>query len=159
MSRLNAVLLAGIFLIPSPVGGAEQLAVGGSTAERPLRFVLDTPLHVGGETRVRLRNSGDVAYNYNAAYEACDMVFRVRGGRKFLIPEGTHCDLIDPQRVQPGETVTLFRWDLDECVEDNWGCTKAKDLPRGRYVMKGWFRPAGGGDAERVVRFFRIRRG
>lgn len=158
MVRVGALLLGGILLIPGPLPGAQPPAVAGSTTDRPLLFVLDTPLHAGGETRVRLRNRGDVAYTYNAAYEACDMVFRIRGGRKFIIPEGTHCDLIVRERIRPGETATLFRWDLDECIEDNWGCTKARDLRRGRYVMKGWFRPAGGGDPVRVVRFFRIRR-
>lgn len=154
-----ALLLVGLLFV-GPYSGAEAVAARATstTAEPALRFVLDTPLHVGGATRVRLRNNDDVAYFYNPYYEACQMTFRDADGRKFLVPEGTHCDLVAREEVAPGETVTLFRWDLDECIEDNWGCTKARDLRRGRYSMRGAFKPAGDGDAVRVVRRFRIRR-
>ncbi len=155
MMRLAAVLMAVLTSFPTSVAATETT---GLTERGPLRFVLDKPLEVGGETRVRLHNVGDESYVYNSYYQACYMTFRVRGGRRFLIPEGTHCDLVDRRELAPGETVTLFRWDLDECVEDNWGCTKAKDLPRGRYVMKGRFRPADGGEAVQAIRAFRIRR-
>lgn len=160
MPRTIVALLLGFVL-----SGSSALAAAGDVAGRqqsstdsPLRFVLDTPLHVGGKTRVRLRNTGDVSYVYNPYYEACAMVFKDASGRKFLVPEGTHCDLVSEAHVAPGETVTLFRWDLDECIEDNWGCTEARDLRRGRYSMRGWFHPEGGGDRVRVTRHFRIRR-
>lgn len=155
--RLGALVVGCLLLIPSP-STAEERTTSGSTARRPLRFLVDTPLLAGGETRVRLRNRGDESYVYNSYYQACYMTFRVRSGRRFIIPEGTHCDLVDRPEIAPGETVTLFRWDLDECIEDNWGCTKARDLPPGRYVMKGSFKPADGGDRVRAVRRFRIRR-
>lgn len=155
--RLVAVLM-GALLLGSGSVAAGATSTTGSAEYWPLRFVLDRPLEVGGETRVRLRNVGDESYVYNAAYEACYMSFRVRGGRRFIIPEGTHCDTRDRQELAPGETVILFTWDLDECIEDSWGCIKAKDLPGGRYVMRGWFRPADGGDVVRAVRAFRIRR-
>lgn len=157
MRRLLGLLVAAVLVVPGPASARVEPAPGGSQEMWPLRFVLDTPLHEGGETRVRLRNLGDVSYTYNSYYQACYMKFRERGGRRFIIPEGTHCDLVDRQEIEPGETVTLFRWDLDECIEDNWGCTEAKDLPPGRYVMKGWFRPHEGGDAAKAVRAFRIR--
>lgn len=158
MLRLGALLVTALLLIPAPVSAEDQSTATGSGEMWPLRFVLDTPLHAGGQTRVRLRNVGDVSYIYNSYYQACYMTFRFRGGRRFIIPEGTHCDLVDRQELEPGETVTLFRWDLDECIEDNWGCSKARDLPPGRYVMKGWFRPAGGGESLKAIRPFRIRR-
>lgn len=156
MLRLVAVAAsAAVALwIPGFAGGETTRA-----AREPLRFVLDKPLEEGGKTRVRLRNTGDVSYIYNPFYEACEMVYReLPSRRKFIIPEGTHCDLVAREEVKPGDTVTLFRWDLDECIEDNWGCTKARDLKRGRYVMKGWFRPKGGGDRVTVREVFRIRR-
>jgi len=127
---------------------------------KPVRFLLDEPLVEGGETRVRLRNDSPVALKYNADYEACEMVFRDAAGRKFLVPEGTHCDMeVRPApRVEPGETVTLFRWDLDECLKDRFGCVKERDLPPGRYSMRGSFTPAGGGEPVEVTKRFRIRR-
>lgn len=125
---------------------------------KPLRIVLDQPLVEGGKTRVRLRNNGRVAYRYNPYYEACYMTYRDSSGRKFIVPEGTHCDLVVRGQVQPGETVVLFDWGLDECVRDEWGCAKARDLPPGKYSMRGSFKPVGGGDAVTVTKRFRIRR-
>ena len=130
-----------------------QRAASGSGG---LSFVLKRRYPAGGHTAVRLHNAGDKSYNYNPFYEACDMVFRVRAGRKFLVPEGTHCDLQGDDQIRPGETVTLFKWDLDECTKDKWGCTREKDLPAGRYVMRGWFKPHGSGDRVTVVGRFRI---
>jgi hypothetical protein len=146
-SVLAAVLIS-VLLGPS----ALEAGAGG----KPLRFVLKDDLTVGGRTAVKLRNNGDVAYNYNPYYEACYMVFRVESGRKFIVPEGTHCDIVAKEQVEPGETVTLFKWDLDECTKDNWGCEEAKNLPAGKYVMKGSFKPKGGGDSVRVKKHFRI---
>ncbi len=158
MRRALILVLVAAFVLPS--GPGDVLEMPRSTAVaggRPLRFLLDTPLQEGGRTRVRLRNTSDRTFIYNPHYEACKMVFKEAPGREFIIPEGTHCDLIVRERVSPGETVTLFRWNLDECVEDNWGCRRARDLPADRYVMKGHFRPRGGGDFVRVRRYFRIR--
>jgi hypothetical protein len=142
------------------VGGAST-AAGNSPAGRrsgsgPLRFVLDTPLKEGGKTAVKLQNHSEKKYRYNPYYEACEMTFRFNGGREFLVPEGTHCDLDSPTYVAPGQTVTLFKWDLDECVKDEWGCTKARDLPPRRYVMRGWFTSKDGENKVRVTRRFRI---
>ena len=157
MLRPVAVALAMVITLATP-GSAGGNGTGSARRE-PLRFVLDKPLEEGGKTRVRLRNIGEKTYIYNPYYEACDMIYReLPSRRSFLIPEGTHCDLVAREEVGPGETVTLFRWDLDECIEDNWGCTKARDLDPGRYLMKGWFRPKGGGDRVTVRIVFRIRR-
>ncbi len=93
---------------------------------------------------------------YNVYYEACEMVFRERGGRRFIIPEGTHCDFVLRDEIGPGETVTLFRWDLDECTKDRWGCMRSKDLAPGRYMMRGWFKPKDNGDRISVTENFRI---
>ena len=156
MRRLSVLALVCVMLVPASATAETGSSTSGS-ARKPLRFLLDSPLYEGGKTRVRLRNTSDRTYIYNSYYEACQMVFRDSSRREFLVPEGTHCDLVDRARLEPGETVTLFRWDLDECVEDNWGCAKARDLPQGKYMMRGWFRPRGGGDRARVTRRFHIR--
>lgn len=142
-------------VIAMGVPSTPPLAAGGS--QTPLRLMLDKPLEEGGRTRVRLRNTSNATYIYNPYYEACDMVYRaLPSRRKFLVPEGTHCDLAGREKLGPGETVTLFRWDLDECIEDNWGCSRARDLAPGRYLMKGWFKQRGA-DWDRARLFFRIR--
>ena len=146
------------FFILASCGSADgtSAAPADGTRDRPLSFVLKRRYEMGGRTAVKLRNKGARSYTYNPFYEACDMVFRERSGRKFIIPEGTHCDLQADEEVEPGETVTLFRWDLDECTKDNWGCRKSKDLPPDKYLMRGWFKPKGGGKPVRVTGRFRI---
>ena len=159
MRRFGSVAFAAAILVSSGIAVGDAPDTAAASSSRNLRFVLDRPLHEGGKTRVRLRNSGNDTYIYNPFYETCDMVYReLPSRRKFLVPEGTHCDMAGYEELAPGETAILFRWDLDECVKDNWGCTKARDLPVGRYLMKGWFRPKGGGDWVRARRTFRIRR-
>ena len=153
--RLVAVAATVAIVLGVPgVAGGEMAAA----ARKPLRFVLDEPLEESGKTRVRLRNRSDDTYIYNPFYEACDMVYReLPSRRRFLVPEGTHCDMAGNGKLEPGQTETLFRWGLDECVEDNWGCTKARDLPAGRYLIKGWFRPKGGGSGDWVRARLRFR--
>jgi hypothetical protein len=130
---------------PTPTGNGE-----------PVTFVLRKTYKAGGKTAVKLRNDGTDSYKYNSYYEACKMVFRTRSGRRFLVPEGTHCDLVMYETLDPGETVTLFHWDLDECIDDQWGCVKARDLRPGRYTMTDRLRPEDGGDAVEVIGRIRI---
>lgn len=54
-----------------------------------------------------------------------------------------------------GETVTLFKWDLDECTKDEWGGTEEENLSAGKYTMQGRFRPQGGGPTVTVRGRFR----
>jgi hypothetical protein len=110
-------------------------------AEAPLQFVLKDRYKVGEKIRARLRNDGRRPYIYNTAYEACDMRYFDESGRRFIIPPGTHCDIIANQTIEPGETVTLFKWKADECVEDRWGCVKAEPLEPGTYRIAGRFPP------------------
>jgi hypothetical protein len=110
-------------------------------AEAPLQFLLEDRYEVGEKIRVRLRNDGRHPYIYNTAYEACDMRYFDESGSRFIIPPGTHCDIIANQTIESGETVTLFEWKLEECVKDRWGCVKAKPLEPGTYRIVGRFPP------------------
>lgn len=121
-----------------------------------LEFVLDNRYEVGEKISVGLRNNGVRAYIYNEAYEACDMRYFDESGRRFIIPPGTHCDIIANVEIKPGETVTLFEWKLNECVKDKWGCVKAQRLDPGTYRIVGRFRPARGGKSVRVQGTFEI---
>lgn len=127
-----------------------------SSTAGPLTLVLEDRYVAGTKVPVRLHNAGDVAYVYNPDYEACNMTYLDDTGRKFLVPEGTHCDLISFVEIEPGETVTLFTWDLDECTKDEWGCVEEEPLDPGRYTIKGRFRPAAEGDPARVEATFTI---
>src|SRR5918995_3970504 len=109
------------------------------STQAPLEFLLEDRYEVGEKVMVRLRNIGRRPYIYNTAYEACEMRYFDEAGRRFIIPPGTHCDLIANEPIEPGETVTLFEWKLDECVTDRWGCVKAEPLEPGAYKIVGRF--------------------
>jgi hypothetical protein len=128
-------------LRPSSTGPNGSSSGTPTPPEAPLRFLVGSRYEMGEKIEVRLRNDGRRAYVYNEAYEACDMRYVDESGRRFIIPPGTHCDLIVDQTIEPGETVTLFEWKLEECVKDEWGCVKAKPLEPGTYRMVGWFPP------------------
>jgi hypothetical protein len=124
--------------------------------DSPLEFVLDEEYQAGTRIAVKLRNTSSRSYVYNPFYEACDMAFFDSSGRRFIIPPGTHCDLVARERITPGDTVTLFRWRLTECLKDEWGCAKAEPLSEGVYTMRGWFRDARGGKRVVVEEGFRV---
>ena len=118
-----------------------------------IQFVLKDTYKVGEKVEVKIHNAGKIPYSYNQEYPACDLSYFDESGRKFIIPPGTHCDLAVYIEIEPGETKTLFEWDLSECIEDRWGCVKSKPLPEGTYTIKGQFNasPEGGRMAEAVA--------
>ena len=59
-------------------------------------------------------------------YQACFLSYLDARGRRFIIPPGTHCDLLAEETFKPGERKSLFSWSLDECVKDRWGCVECR---------------------------------
>lgn len=130
-----------------------------SSTPRPevqLEFVLDEDYPTGSRVAVKLRNNSSRSYVYNPFYEACDMRYFDSFGNHFIIPPGTHCDLVAREKIEPGDTVTLFKWKLDECVKDRWGCARAEPLSEGTYTIRGWFPRVGGGDRVVAEATFRV---
>ena len=114
-----------------------------------IEFVLDDTYRVGEQVEVKIQNVGNATYVFNPLYQACGMSYTDASGREFIIPPGTHCDLVVFEEIHPGETRTLFSWGLDECVEDQWGCVKSEPLGPGTYRIRGEFhRPGRGGLAD-----------
>ena len=150
--RLVAVviLLGACARVGGPSG---RPLTGPSPSPSPLgegiRFVLADSYEVGERVDVAIENLGPATYRYNEAYAACDLTYRDASGREFIVPSGTHCDLIFMVEIRPGETQTLFQWDLDECVRDEWGCVKSEPLPPGEYSIEGSFEHAGEGGPRR----------
>ncbi len=129
---------------PSPVSGSD------------IRFVLDNSYPVGHRVAVRIENVGDVTYNYQGMYQACFLSYTDAHGRTFIIPPGTHCDMLVKVPIEPGETKKLFTWDLDECVKDQWGCVKSQPLDPGTYTIRGRFQPVGDGSPAHAETTFEI---
>lgn len=130
----------------APNAGSDRSASPRRGVERPIRFVVKQRFSPGEVAVVRIENVGSRTYRYQARYPACyNVSFFDSSGREFLIPPGTHCDLIVTAQIEPGETKKLFRWKLDECVEDQWGCLKSEPLPAGTYRLEGRFKSERGG--------------
>jgi len=49
--------------------------------------------------------------------------------------------------IKPRETELLFKWNLDECVKDAWGCVRSRPLSPGTYTITGAFRPKNAGNS------------
>ena len=80
-------------------------------------------------------------------YAACRLHYFDGDGQRFIIPPGTHCDLIAYGTIKPGETKSLFKWKLDECVKDAWGCVRSKPLSPGTYTITGAFKRENSGNS------------
>ncbi len=122
----------------------------------PIRFVLDERYRAGETIDVVIENVGTKAYVFESYYQACFLSYFDSSGRRFIIPPGTHCDVRAKETIRPGERKKLFRWRLDECVTDEWGCVESRPLPPGVYTIKGRFRRKGAGMPARVETTFRV---
>jgi hypothetical protein len=134
---------------PSPPSSvaASPVPPGGTSAEAAIQFVLNDTYTVGDTARVRVKNVGDRPYRYELYYAACRLHYFDSEGRRFIIPPGTHCDLIAYGTIKPGETELLFKWNLDECVKDAWGCVRSRPLSPGTYTITGAFKPKNAGNS------------
>lgn len=121
-----------------------------------IRFVMHDAYPVGDRVVVRIENIGDVTYEYQFTYEACFLSYFDPQGHEFIIPPGTHCDMLGKAPIRPGETRKLFVWNLDECVKDEWGCAKSRPLDAGSYTIRGSFRPVGDGSPAQAESTFEI---
>lgn len=131
-------------------------AEGVETIEQPIRFDLKDSYAVGETIDVAIENLGTKAYVFQPFYQACFLSYFDSSGRRFIIPPGTHCDLLGKETIRPGERKKLFTWTLHECVRDAWGCLESRPLPPGTYTIKGRFKPEAGGTSARVTETFRI---
>ncbi len=104
-----------------------------------IQIILNPSYKVGEEIELKIKNTGKVSYTYNKKYPACDLSYFDSSEREFMIPPGTHCDMVITVDIKPDETKTLFKWDQTECVLDQFGCAKREPLQAGTYTIKGTF--------------------
>lgn len=146
---------------PSSAGESSGPSEGISSASA-IQFVLNDTYTVGDIALVQIENVGDRPYRYRRSvskhdqYAACPLRYRDGAGREFIIPPGTHCDIVIYGTIKPGETKPLFRWKLDECVRDEWGCVRSKALSPGPYTITGLFKPATSGKRVRAEVSFEL---
>ncbi len=123
----------------------------------PLEFVMEDSYTLGQDIQIKIKNQGTESYVYSFYYPACNNLefydesrearrLETLGGIRelpiglFIIPEGTHCDLVGYGEINPGEEVVLLTWSQRECVEDNGGCTESVPVKPGKYTIVGEFR-------------------
>ena len=164
LAALAGGTVAGLTL----TGGADKSSAPRETRERtpiraklgdsggPIRFVLGDRYRAGESVDVVIENVGRRPYVFQAFYQACFLSYFDSAGRRFIIPPGTHCDLLAEETIRPGERKKLFRWDLDECVKDERGCQGSRPLPPGTYTIRGRFKPKNTGTAARAQTTFTI---
>lgn len=117
---------------------------------------------LGELVEIRIRNQSATAYSYyyyHRYFPACynlkffdasqdrrrypreasgqEPVYLLPG--QFIVPEGTHCDLIDEMPLRPGEMVTLLSWNQGICVKDDFGCLDSVRVAPGEYRLVGEF--------------------
>jgi hypothetical protein len=167
-----AVMTAGSWAVLTLTDGREERSASSGEAQEPsstntsptdpesrpspIRFVLADSYSVGETIQVVIENVGGRAFLFESLYQACFLSYFDSSGRRFIIPPGTHCDILAKSTIKPGERKKLFTWSLDECVKDQWGCMKSKPLSPGTYTIRGRFKPRAGGTAARVETTFRI---
>jgi hypothetical protein len=147
-----------------PTGGAPESSEAAPTSPAPtttessgpIRFVLADRYAAGETVDVLIENVGTRTYLFQAYYQACFLRYFDSSGRRFVIPPGTHCDLLAEEPIMPGERKKLFTWSLDECVKDRWGCVKSRPLPPGTYTIEGRFEPRTAGRPARTEATFTI---
>ena len=132
-------IVAAALLALACAGCAAAAAPPPTPRPSDVQLVIDPTYRSGSTMAVRLHNPTDRTFYYNQYYAACDLTYRDAAGRSFRIPKGTHCDLVLYVPIAPGETVTLFSWDLTECIRDEWGCVEEAPLPAGTYTIAGTF--------------------
>jgi hypothetical protein len=114
---------------------------------------------LGEPIDIAIRNESDVTYHYQSYYPACyNLQFfddsseprpypyadperdeRLLLPGQFIVPRGTHCDLIVEESLEPGQTAVLLTWDQDMCIKDEWGCVESVRVGPGAYRIRGEF--------------------
>jgi hypothetical protein len=131
-------------------------AEGIRTVKHPIRFLLEATYSVGQTIDVAIENVGRRPYVFQAFYQACFLSYFDSSRRHFIIPPGTHCDILSEETIRPGERRKLFTWRLDECLKDQWGCVRSRPLPSGTYTIKGRFKSKDGGRPAGAEKTFEI---
>jgi hypothetical protein len=113
----------------------------------------------GEPVEIAIVNNSDDVYYYQHFYPACynlqffddeteprrlpievamgDAPLMVPG--RFIAPDGTHCDLISEDGLEPGARAVLLVWEQHRCVIDLWGCRESIQVEPGGFRIEGQF--------------------
>jgi len=137
----------------------------GTEPEWKISFNMKDEYRLGEPVEIGIRNGSDGDYYYQSTYPGCfnlkffdgsnvirpypnaeparTQIYLLPG--QFVVPEGTHCDLIAEQPLEPGQSVALFTWGQHICIKDRWGCMESLPVESGEYLVQGEFSNVKGG--------------
>ncbi len=124
-----------------------------------LVFDMQQEYRLGEPVEVAIRNDSNVTYYFQSTYPACynlqffDDSQEIRpypnadpvgtqaylSPGEFIVPRGTHCDLIAERSLDPGQSVVLFTWEQQMCIKDRFGCMESVPVGPGQYQFQGEF--------------------
>ena len=157
---LALLALSVVALVAAACVGTPSAGVTGTDeptlSDSPIDFVMKDTYALGQDIEIKIKNNGASSYVYNKSYPACsnlefyDESEETRQVERlskivelppglFIIPEGTHCDLVVEYQIKPGEEVVLLTWSQRECVKDSWGCAESVPVKPGKYTIVGKF--------------------
>ncbi|MDA1174021.1 MAG: hypothetical protein O2826_05825 [Chloroflexi bacterium] len=108
----------------------------------------------GESIAITIVNNSDDTYYYQRHYPACyNLKFfddpvkertypeetRPLEPGEFLVPEGTHCDMVTEDALPPGARTTLLVWERQLCEVHLWGCLESVPAGPGTYRIEGRF--------------------
>lgn len=140
--------------------GTPSLTSTPAVAPPDIVFNMKDRYRLGEIIEIRLRNQSVAdTYYYQSVYPACYNLKFFDGSTErhaypyadpvpearfllpgqFVIPKGTHCDIIVEEPLGPGQEVLLLAWDQQMCTKDRWGCIEGVGVARGDYRILGEF--------------------
>ena len=143
----------------STVMGSQAVDPIPRALNRDIAFDMEAKYSLGDPVEIAIRNDSNQIYYYQSEYPACfNLQFfddsqesrrypyadpkskeRVLSPGRFIVPGGTHCDLLFEQALKPGKSVALFTWDQLMCTKDRCGWLESVPVEPGEYLIRGEF--------------------
>ena len=99
-----------------------------------IQFVFEDTYRLGESVEVKIMNVGNVTYYFSLFYEACGLSYFDSSGREFIIPPGTHCDLVNLGEIRPGARASTPH---PSSISDH-----STNFSLSEYVRLDWYRVA-----------------
>jgi hypothetical protein len=163
---------------PTPTPVTPAPAVPNEAPRNVIAFDMPEAYEKGEPVEIAIVNNSTDVYYYQHHYPACynlqffddetepgPFPIEVATGARplmapgrFIAPEGTHCDVVSEDRLQPGERAVLLVWQQHRCIVDIWGCRESVRVEPGSFWIEGRFSqlagvlgPGDGASSESVV--------
>jgi hypothetical protein len=148
-----------LLLLLAPACASDSPPTPTETPTPDIRFEMKHEYLQGDSIEVAIVNHSSETYYYQSHYPACynlkffddsteqrpdpreapDQEARLLEPGRFIVPAGTHCDIISARPLEPGARVVLLAWEQQQCTLDVWGCIESAQVEPGTYRIEGQF--------------------